>query len=74
MIAIKVLNAQPWRFIPGDLVHVRGWHPEEPAEVLAQITSRRWPHYLVRDVAGATWRVSQLELSSKPIPYEKPQA
>jgi hypothetical protein len=60
----RVLNAQPWRFIPGDTVHVCGWH--ETALVTQQVPLR-FPHYLVADADGAEWRVSQLQMSSKPI-------
>jgi hydrogenase maturation factor len=63
----RLLNSQPWRFIPGDTVFVRGWPVDEAATVLTQLSNRTFPHYLVADSAGIEWRVAQLQLSSKPI-------
>lgn len=65
----RVLNAQPWRFIPGDHVYVAGWPRDETAVVTAQQTVNRWrfPHYLIVDSVGIEWRMSQLHLSRSPI-------
>lgn len=62
-----ILSSQPWRFMPGDQVYIRN-QKQQPAIVLAQLeTSYVWPHYMVQDFDRRVWRVSQLELSSKPI-------
>lgn len=67
MSRVHVLNAQPWRFLPGDKAYVRDWPEEDSVLILAQLLAYPWPHYLVADATGAEWRISQLELSSKPI-------
>lgn len=63
---LHLLKRQPWRFKPGDRVYVRGWHPERTVEIL-EIASGVFPAYLCRDDLGATWRIGQIELSSRPI-------
>jgi hypothetical protein len=67
MSRVHVLNAQPWRFMPGDSVFIRGWGPLQSAVVLCQLEAYAWPHYLVADEDGNEWRISQLELSSRPL-------
>lgn len=67
MSRVYLLNHQPWRFEPGDYVYVRSWPQDERAVVLCQLAAHSWPHYLVMDSVGIEWRVSQLELSSRPI-------
>lgn len=67
MSRVNLLNYQPWRFEPGDHVYVRGWRQDETAVVLCQLDAHSWPHYLVMDSEGIEWRISQLELSGKPI-------
>lgn len=64
---VRLLNSQPWRFIPGDTVFVRGWAPDATGFVTDQCPGRGFPHYLVVDANGAEWRISQLELSTRPI-------
>jgi hypothetical protein len=65
----RELAAQPWRFIPGDLAYVRGWRQDLTGQVqiIGQIAGGALPHYEAIDNAGTTWRISQLELSSRPI-------
>ena len=65
----RVLNAQPWRFIPGDQVYVAGWPGDETAVVTAQQTVNRYrfPHYPIVDSVGIEWRVAQLCLARSPI-------
>jgi hypothetical protein len=67
MSRVHVLKAQPWRFMPGDHAFVRGWYPQHQVVVLCQLEAYAWPHYLVADADGAEWRISQLELSSRPL-------
>jgi len=67
MSRVHVLNAQPWRFMPGDHAFVRGWDPQHQVLVLCQLETYTWPHYLVVDEDGAEWRISQLELSSRSL-------
>jgi hypothetical protein len=60
-----------FRFKLGKRVYMRGW-PAQPAIVTRHLLHISpagvfWPHYLVTDAAGKEWRVSQLELSSKPV-------
>ena len=57
-----------WKFQLGEHAYVRGWLPVETALILAQLQFLNWPHYIVADADGAEWRISQLELSSRPIP------
>jgi hypothetical protein len=63
----RLLNSQPWRFVPGDQVYVRGWPIDETALVIDQQSGLPFPHYLVVDGDSTEWRISQLELSRKPI-------
>ena len=63
------LNAQPWRFKPGDLAYVRGWRQDLTGrvQILDQLVGCILPHYSAIDSTGATWLFSQLELSRRPI-------
>jgi hypothetical protein len=64
----RVLNAQPWRFVPGDQVDVRGWPREESAVVTAQVGEvQGFPCYLIVDSAGLEWHMAQLRLSRSPL-------
>ena len=60
-------HTSPWRFAPGDTAYVRGWHQSYAVTILCQLQNYGWPHYIVADVNGGEHRLSQLELSSKPI-------
>lgn len=46
---------------------------DEPFEVLEQVTINGWPHYLLLAADGATWQVSQLEVSSVPLGISRDQ-
>jgi hypothetical protein len=64
----RVLNAQPWRFEPGDHVYVRGWPSEDRAVVTALIPTRQgFPSYLIVDESGDEWHMAQLFLSRSPL-------
>jgi hypothetical protein len=63
-----LLNVQPWRFQPGDAAYVRGWSQDHPTTVREHLHTGGGPHYLLEDHLGGQWKVSQLELSSCPIP------
>ena len=64
---MPILN-NPWRFEPGDVVYVRRQAQLTGTVLDYCFVESQWPHYLVRcNVTGAEWRISQLELSSKPI-------
>lgn len=67
---VRLLNSQPWRFNVRDAVYVRGWPLDECGRVirLTRPAPAAVPHYLVVDSGGMEWLISQLELSSKPIP------
>jgi hypothetical protein len=68
MIQLRRLNAQPWRFDPGDTVYVRGWAAEKTALITDRAaTEAHFPHYLVVDPNGKEWCIAQVELSSNPI-------
>lgn len=67
MIQTRILNAQPWRFIPGDIAYVRGWRTASCVKILSQLQSPRWPHYLAEDYDGGVWRLPQIHLSRSPI-------
>jgi hypothetical protein len=62
-----LLNAQPWRFQPEDFVWVRNWSQDYPLKVLEHLHGCVFPHYLLEDHLGGTWRISQLELSGSPL-------
>jgi hypothetical protein len=76
-----LLNTQPWRFIPGDQVYVRGWDPTTPALITGQIQpqtcevttgigtrkGRTFPAYYVMDSDGHEWQVPQIALSRQPV-------
>ena len=72
--AVRTLNAQPWRFTPGDVAHVRGWPEGSTVEILEQLPKQRWtfPHYLAVDLHGNTWRVPQIHLSHSPLCNDDP--
>jgi hypothetical protein len=56
-----------WRFHPGMPCYVRGW-PQVEATVISKVEGCSWPTYLVQSFAtGATYQVSQLYLSKRPI-------
>jgi len=56
-----------WRFCPGMPCYVRGW-PQVEATVISKVEGCSWPTYLVQSFAtGATYQVSQLYLSKRPI-------
>lgn len=65
----RALSAQPWRFLPGDTLHVRGWAADQTVVVTDQRTVNRYrfPHYLVVDSVGGEWLMSQLQLSRSPV-------
>lgn len=67
MSKVHALSAQPWRFMPGKQAYVRGWDQDQTVLVLCQLESHAWPHYMVVDARGDEWRISQLDLSSRPI-------
>jgi hypothetical protein len=60
-----------WRLQPGQQAFVRGWPQGETVLILAQLEFIDWPHYIVADSNGAEWRISQLQLSSRPIPADR---
>jgi hypothetical protein len=67
----QLLNMQPWRFQPGAKVYARNWSEEQPLTVIEQLHGCGVPHYRLLDAIGDYWRMSQLELSTKPIPKER---
>jgi hypothetical protein len=66
---VRLLNRQPWRFKPGDRVHVRGWHPERTVTITGRCVAV-FPAYICIDELGSVWRIAQLELSRRPIPTD----
>ena len=61
-----------FRFKLGKRAYVRGWINSEPVIITRRllhlsVPGAFAPHYLVTDAAGKEWRISQLELSSKPV-------
>lgn len=59
-----------FRFKPGDLVYPRGW--DRAAMVVEGFLHTPehgppCPHYIVADRAHRQWRISQLELSGRPV-------
>jgi hypothetical protein len=60
-----------FRFKLGKRAYVRGW-TAEPVVITRRllhlsVPGAFCPHYLVTDAAGKEWRISQMELSSKPV-------
>lgn len=76
-----LLKSQPWRFMPGDEVCVRGWDPTAKALITGQIKpqpceleigyrtrpGRTFPAYFVVDGDGHEWQVPQVRLSKQPV-------
>ena len=76
-----LLKSQPWRFMPGDEVYVRGWDPSTTAMITGQIQpqpceleigfrtrpGRTLPAYFVVDSDGHEWQVPQILLSKQPV-------
>ena len=54
-------------------MYVYGWNQTEAATVLEQLTDAPWPKYVVKEQNGDRWVISQLLLSSKPIPPRSEQ-
>lgn len=77
MADTRVLNAKPWRFIPGDHCYVRPtdkgpkWLPEAQVVITRQVTYDRWPHYYCVCPDGNEWRIPQQHLSLTPIVEKK---
>lgn len=63
----RQLNAQPYRFKPGDHAYVRGWAQDQSVVVTLRATGLPLPHYFVVDDNCREWLIAQVELSSKPI-------
>lgn len=61
----------PWRFSLGDFVYVWKRPSTETVEVIGGELWCNFPHLLVRDAAGDTWRIPQLHCSSKTITFRK---
>jgi GH18 family chitinase len=56
-----------WRFNVGMPCYVRGW-PQHEATITGKVEGCSWPTYLVQNFAtGATYQISQLYLSKRPI-------
>ena len=77
MADTRVLNAQPWRFIPGDHCYVvprkDGIQLPSDAQVVItrQVPHDRWPHYYCVCPDGYEWRIPQQHLSLSPIVEKK---
>ena len=57
-----------WRFGFGASVYVYGWNQDLPAVVVDRVPEAMWPQYVVKERNGDRWIISQLLLSSRPIP------
>ena len=56
-----------WSFNVGMPCYVRGW-PQHEATITGKVENCSWPTYLVQNFAtGATYQISQLYLSKRPI-------
>ena len=71
MADTRVLNAQPWRYIPGDHCYVRGWASDAQVIITHQIPYQHWPHYYCVCPDGLEWRIPQQHLSHVPIVEKK---
>jgi len=59
-------------FQEGDECYVRGKRPDQKFVVVERLnTESGWPHFILRDKSGRRWRVSKLQMSSKPIKDKK---
>jgi hypothetical protein len=65
-IRLQQLNERPWRFKTGDRLFVRGWHQGQTVTVRRRAAGT-FPTYWVIDEWGDSWRIAQIELSSRPI-------
>jgi len=69
----RLLNAQPWRFVPGDTVYVRntalvqGWPEGHTGKVVGTFMANGCPHYYVLDGDGVSWDLPQMHLSRLPL-------
>jgi hypothetical protein len=66
----RTLNAQPWRFEPGEVVFVRGWAADDTALITGRAypsTPLGFPHYLAVDDDGKEWLLPQIHLSHSPL-------
>lgn len=61
----------PWRFRIGDIVYVRRRKVDDTFKVIAGELWLGWPHLIVVDIINRTWRVAQIECSSRPIVFRK---
>jgi hypothetical protein len=64
----RVVNTQKM-----ELEMLHRFNHDEPFEVLGQIMINGWPHYLLLAPDGATWQVSQLEVSGVPLGVTRDQ-
>jgi hypothetical protein len=55
----------------GEIEILHRFSQDEPFEVLERVTINGWPHYLLLAPDGATWQVSQLEVSGVPLGLTK---
>lgn len=68
----RSLNAQPWRFEPGDTVYVRntplvqGWPEGHTGKVVGTFVANGCPHYRVVDGNGVSWDLAQIHLCRSP--------
>lgn len=68
---VKGDKPYPWQFELGQAVYVKD-HPYET--VFAVLGGELWmgfPHYVLLDNAGKTWRVAQIQCSSKSLEPKK---
>ena len=69
MALASLLNAKPKRFKTGDTVHVRttaflkGWPEGHTGKVIRAFMHNGFPHYVVADQDGNTYKIAQIHLS-----------
>lgn len=61
-----------FKFREGDKCYVRGKRPDQVLVVVDRFNhTSGFPHFILRDKSGRRWRVSQLQMSHKPIKEKK---
>lgn len=61
----------PWQFKVGEVVYVKNMDYEETFQVMAGELWMGFPHYVLLDRSGKTWRIPQIHCSSKSLEPRK---
>lgn len=65
------LTQYPWRYRVGENVFVKYMSLHDTFTVVGGELLKGWPHYILFDCNGQTWRIPQMHCASKPLLYRK---